>query len=62
LLQAKRDQIRAAQSYVDILHEYWTLRSQAEQLGAGRLPQSFWSDTPVAMPTTPAVESSGGAH
>ena len=62
LLQAKRDQIRAAQSYVDILHEYWTLRSQVEQLGIGRLPQSFSSDAPVAMPTTPAVESSGGAH
>lgn len=62
LLQSKRDQIRAAESYVDILHEYWTLRSQVEQLGIGRLPQSFSSDTPVAMPATPAVESSGGAH
>lgn len=38
LLQAKRDQIAAAQDYVTLLKEYWTLRAEAEQLLAGRLP------------------------
>lgn len=38
LLQAKRDQIAAAQGYVDLLHDYWTLRTVVDQLLAGRLP------------------------
>ncbi len=38
LLQAKRDQVAAAQGYIDLLHEYWTLRTDADQLLAGRLP------------------------
>lgn len=38
LLQAKRDQIAAAQTYVSLLHDYWRLRAEAEQLLAGRLP------------------------
>lgn len=39
LLQAKRDQIEAAQAYVDLLKEYWQLRAQLDQLIAGRLPR-----------------------
>lgn len=62
LLQSKRDQIRAAESYVDMLREYWTLRSQAEQLRAGRLPQSAVVDTPSNVAAMPAAESGGAAH
>jgi outer membrane protein, heavy metal efflux system len=39
LLQAKRDQIDTARTYVDLLREYWVLRAEAEQLVAGRLPR-----------------------
>lgn len=39
LLQAKRDQIETARAYVELLRDYWTLRAQAEQLLAGRLPR-----------------------
>ncbi len=39
LLQAKRDQIEAARSYVEVLREYWVLRAEADQLLAGRLPR-----------------------
>lgn len=38
LLQAKRDQIEAARAYVELLREYWTLKTQMDQLLAGRLP------------------------
>jgi outer membrane protein TolC len=38
LLEAKRAQIEAARSYVELLREYWTLRAEADQLLAGRLP------------------------
>lgn len=37
LLQAKRDQIAAAQGYVNLLHDYWTQRNELERLLAGRL-------------------------
>ena len=43
LLQAKRDQIETARAYVELLCDYWTLRAQAEQLLAGRLPSSAGS-------------------
>jgi cobalt-zinc-cadmium efflux system outer membrane protein len=39
LLQAKRDQIETARTYVELLRDYWTLRAEAEQLLAGRLPR-----------------------
>ncbi len=39
LLQAKRDQIETARAYVEVLRDYWTLRTEAEQLLAGRLPR-----------------------
>jgi cobalt-zinc-cadmium efflux system outer membrane protein len=38
LLQAKRDQITASQSYVELLRDYWVARARVEQLLAGRLP------------------------
>jgi len=37
LLQAKRDQVAAAQGYVNLLHDYWTQRNELERLLAGRL-------------------------
>jgi outer membrane protein TolC len=39
LLQAKRDQIETARTYVEVLREYWVLRAEADQLLAGRLPR-----------------------
>jgi cobalt-zinc-cadmium efflux system outer membrane protein len=50
LLEAKRAQIEAARSYVELLREYWTLRAEADQLLAGRLPgqSSASSDAGVA--------------
>lgn len=49
LLQAKRDQFAAEQLYVDLLHDYWTFRTQLEQLLAGRLP-STGSGAAAALP------------
>jgi outer membrane protein TolC len=40
LLQAKRKQIEAGAAYVDQLREYWTARSNVEQLLAGRMVES----------------------
>ncbi len=53
LLQAKRDQISAAASYVDLLREYWTLRAEVDQLAAGRLPRSSLGDASSATPFEP---------
>ncbi|HVZ36439.1 MAG TPA: TolC family protein [Polyangiaceae bacterium] len=38
LLEAKRAQIEAARGYVQLLREFWTVRAEADQLLAGRLP------------------------
>jgi cobalt-zinc-cadmium efflux system outer membrane protein len=38
LLQARREQIAAARTYVELLRDYWILRAEADQLVAGRLP------------------------
>ena len=40
LLQAKREQIEAGATYIDQLREYWTARSNVEQLLAGRMPEA----------------------
>lgn len=37
LLTVKRDQIEAGRAYVDALRDYWVVRSEMEQLLAGRL-------------------------
>lgn len=39
LIQAKRDQITAVQTYIALLRDYWILRAEAEALVAGRLPK-----------------------
>jgi outer membrane protein TolC len=39
LLQARRDQIDTARTYVELLRDYWVLRAEADQLIAGRLPR-----------------------
>jgi cobalt-zinc-cadmium efflux system outer membrane protein len=61
LLQAKRDQIAAAESYVALVHDYWILRSDVEQLLAGRLTES--SAVQTSPGDTPATSSTGsGGH
>jgi cobalt-zinc-cadmium efflux system outer membrane protein len=60
LLQAKRDQIEAARAYVELLREYWTLKTQVDQLLSGRLPEAS-----AALATAPAEapnERSGGSN
>lgn len=59
LLQAKRDQVAAAETYLDLLQDYWRLRSDAEQLRAGGLPAEGAIPNPrTAGPTS----SAGDAH
>jgi outer membrane protein TolC len=58
LLQAKRDQIETARAYVDALLEYWTARTQVEQLLAGRLP----ADAPPVAETSEANAGRGGSE
>jgi outer membrane protein, heavy metal efflux system len=56
VLQAKRDQVDAARTYVDLLRDYWVTRAQIEMLLAGRAP-----NTPASLTPRASVESSGGA-
>ena len=59
LLRAKRDQVSAGETYVELMYEYWKLRSDLEQLRAGGLPQQ--SSTSVAAAPTGAT-SAADAH
>jgi outer membrane protein, heavy metal efflux system len=45
LLQAKREQIAAGATYIDHLREYWTARSNVEQLLAGRMAEASARET-----------------
>jgi outer membrane protein TolC len=47
LLQAKREQIEAGATYIDQLREYWTARSNVEQLLAGRMAEGPRGNTPA---------------
>jgi outer membrane protein, heavy metal efflux system len=38
LLEAKRAQIQAGSTWVEMLRDYWLVRLEAEELLAGRLP------------------------
>jgi outer membrane protein TolC len=60
LLQAKRDQIAAAQTYVELLQEYWTLRAEVEQLLAGRLPRSGLTADEAVRDATSLEQGRGG--
>jgi cobalt-zinc-cadmium efflux system outer membrane protein len=60
LLQAKREQIAAAQAYVQLLQEYWMARATAEQLLAGRLPPR--SAVRTASPISSAVAQEAAGH
>lgn len=60
LLQSKRDQIETASAYVDVLREYWTLRTQVEQLRAGRLPSA--SSALVSAAPEPSQGGSGSSE
>lgn len=59
LLQAKREQVEAASAYIDRLREYWTLRTSAQQLLAGRLgPESpLPASGPMLAPSTAAEDA-----
>ena len=57
LLQAKRDQVETASSYIDQLRDYWIARTRAEQLLSGRLAAASL-DAAAADPASP--RSSGG--
>jgi cobalt-zinc-cadmium efflux system outer membrane protein len=62
LLQAKRDQVEAARSYVEALRQYWLARAELNQLMAGRLvrlqtPMTGSTEFSAAGAATP---SSGG--
>ena len=60
VLQAKRDQIDAGQSYVLSLRDYWTARVELDQILAGRFVRS---DRPILAPTLELKRSqSNGAH
>jgi cobalt-zinc-cadmium efflux system outer membrane protein len=56
LLEAKRDQVRTAASYVQALRDYWISRADAEQLLAGRRGPARGS---VSAPISRELE---GAH
>jgi cobalt-zinc-cadmium efflux system outer membrane protein len=57
VLQAKRDQIAAGESYVQLLLDYWVARASVEQLIAGRLPSSSSARTPPRILSADASES-----
>ncbi len=64
LLQAKRDQIETARTYVDVLREYWELRAEADQLLAGRLPRraSLTETTDSGDDAMPERGRNAGGH
>jgi cobalt-zinc-cadmium efflux system outer membrane protein len=52
LLQAKRDQIETARAYVEQLRDYWTARSDVDELAAGRLVRApMGAETREAIPS-----------
>lgn len=55
LLQAKREQIEAGATYIDQLREYWTARSNVEQLLAGRVARASAGE---ASPASDGVAAS----
>ena len=61
LLQAKRDQVTAARSYLTLLREYWTAKTELELGLRGRSiqPSSTASSSPEAAP---ASSSNAGGH
>ena len=61
LLQAKRDQIDTARTYVDLLREYWVVRAEAEQLVAGRLPRGGESAAAGSDGDTPSEQGLSAA-
>lgn len=62
LLQAKRDQIRAAQRYVQLLRDTWALRARVDQLLAGRLPTAAAVAPSTNEDAAPATATGGDAH
>lgn len=61
LLEAKRGQLQAASSLVELLRDYWLSRADAEQLLAGSLPSSLFSGEPLARETASAEQGSASS-
>ena len=59
LLQAKRDEIEAGGTYLNLLREYWIARTQLELILSGRMPAALAAETPDASPTR---STSQGGH
>lgn len=62
LLQAKRDQIEAARTYVELLQAYWTAHAEVEQLLAGRLPRAMAALDDVTGEAPPAAGRGAAQH
>lgn len=60
LLQAKQQQIEAANEYIESLHEYWLARTDLDQILSGRLSSGERSE-PREMRSAVPVVSGGGA-
>ena len=62
LLQAKQEEIEAGVEYIDALRDYWTARTQLEQITSGRLTDfgSGGSNTNNAPRTSGGGRGSGG--
>jgi len=58
LLQAKRESVTAASRYIELVHDYWTARTELEQMLAGHLPSA--EHTLSAMPMGGAPDTGGG--
>lgn len=62
LLQAKRDQIETARSYVETLRTYWTARAEVDQLLAGRVPRRGADLEAPAPADDPEESGTDGEH
>lgn len=62
LLQAKRDQIEAARTYVELLRSYWTARAEVDQLSIGRVPAGASRGENDSGVAPDAPEAGAGAH
>ena len=59
LLQAKTEQVDAANSYIRSLRDYWVARTELEQLLSGRM--TSFETTETETPSSPG-RASGGGH
>jgi outer membrane protein TolC len=63
LLEAKRAQIQASSTWIEMLRDYWLTRLDAEELLAGRLPsRELRADLPGREESPSGRGTSGGEH